>query len=57
MKKTYIIPEAIVVNIGIVRPIAESVAVNNKTVNDDACGWVKEENTTTGGKSVWDEEW
>ena len=56
MKKTYIIPEAIVVNIGIVRPIAESVAVNNKTVNDDDCGWVKE-NTTITDKSVWNEEW
>ena len=57
MKKTYIIPEVIVVNIGIVRPIADSMTLNEDTLVDGNGGWVKEEYPTINNKSIWDEEW
>ncbi len=58
MKKTYIIPEVIVVNIGIVRPIADSLTLNDGTTLEDGNGgWAKEEYSTITNKSIWDEEW
>ena len=57
MKKTYIIPEVIIVNIDIVRPIADSMTLNEDTLVDGNGGWVKEEYPTITNKSIWDEEW
>ena len=58
MKKTYISPEFILVELRGIQMLAESLGVdNNTTVSGTSGGWAKEDNTTISDKSLWDEEW
>ena len=58
MKKIYIIPDVMVVNIGNTHHLMQnSIKVDGSTtVNDDNGGWVKE-NKTVDNESIWDNEW
>ena len=61
MKKTYIIPEALVVELNLRTSLltAVSVTVNSAstdTVNSDEV-LTKENTSSGGGTNVWDEEW
>lgn len=57
MKKIYIIPNVMVVNIVNTHHLMQnSIKVDAKTVNDDDGGWVKE-NKTVDNESIWDNEW
>ena len=60
MKKTYISPEFILVELRGIQMLAESVPVDvtgETTASGNSGGWVKEENTTITDKNVWDNEW
>ena len=60
MKKTYISPEFILVELRGIQMLAESIPVDVNgatTTTDTSGGWVKEGNTTVTDKSIWDEEW
>ena len=58
MKKTYIIPEALTVNLSMSLPLATS---GHDEVSDDpdlVKGHVVDDgNSSDGSKNVWDEEW
>ena len=59
MKKTYIIPEALVVNLSMCSIIAvsgEGLQTNDKAARENAEGLAKE-SAGTSGTNVWDEEW
>ena len=57
MKKTYIIPEALVVSLFANAPVLQDMTLNNV----EGSGQYAKENVddlgSTGGKSIWDEEW
>ena len=58
MKKTYISPEMLTVQLGTVHMMAESMFVDTAgttSVTDGSGGWVKE--TTPSDVNVWDKEW
>ena len=57
MKKTYISPEFILVELRGIQMLAESVPVDDNTASGTNGGWVKEENTSITDKNVWDNEW
>jgi hypothetical protein len=60
MKKTYISPELLLVELRCSQMLAESVPVDVNgatTTIGTSGGWVKEENTTVSDVNVWDEEW
>ena len=59
MKKTYISPEFILVELRGIQMLAESIPVDltGETASGTSGGWVKEENTTITDKNVWDNEW
>jgi len=59
MKKTYIIPSALAVSIGSVRPISASLVLGDETTTteDTDGGWVKEDNSNIRDVNLWDEEW
>ena len=60
MKKTYISPEFILVELSGIQMLAESIPVHvtgETTASGTSGGWVKEENTSITDKNVWDEEW
>ena len=57
MKKTYISPEFILVELRGIQMLAESVPVDGNTASGTSGGWVKEENTSITDKNVWDNEW
>ena len=59
MKKTYIIPEALIVSLAMSTPLLDMSF--NDTIGDEV---LTKENvdglnnsSTGGGKSIWDEEW
>ncbi len=59
MKKTYIIPEALVVSLTMNAPVLNVGSLHDQEGDGQ---WVKEQvgtdgSTTGGGKSIWDEEW
>ena len=57
MKKTYITPEALVVSLFANAPVLQDMTLNNV----EGSGQYTKENVddlgSTGGKSIWDEEW
>ena len=57
VKKTYISPEMLTVQLGTVHMMAESLAINRSeaTINDANDILVKE--TTPSDVNVWDNEW
>ena len=57
MKKTYIIPEALVVSLYANAPVLQdpSVPVGGDHINTNE--FEVKESSTGGGKSIWDEEW
>ena len=55
MKKAYIIPEMLTVELGTCKMMAESLPVGGGTIDNPGDILTKEEKT--GGKNVWDEEW
>lgn len=60
MKKTYISPEFILVELSGIQMLAESIPVDltgATTTTGTSGGWAKEESTPITDKSVWDEEW
>lgn len=57
MKKTYICPEFLLVELRCSQMLAESYTRSETQVSGTSGGWVKEENTTITDKNVWDEEW
>lgn len=58
MKKTYISPEFLLIELRGLQMLAESVIVDgDTTVSGGSGGWAKEESSSNAGKSVWDEEW
>ncbi len=60
MKKTYIIPEALTVELGTLQMMAESMVINtNGTGSDDDTITGSEQILTKENKDVnlWDEEW
>lgn len=58
MKKTYITPEALVVSLFANSPILQDMSLHDELGQEVL---VKEQagtdGSTTGGKSIWDEEW
>ena len=58
MKKTYIIPEALTVNLSMSLPLAVSVYEGVSDDPDLVKGHVVDDgNSSDGSKNVWDEEW
>ncbi len=61
MKKTYIIPEAMIVELGTCKMMAESLPVGDEEIDDTGDILTKElqggQSSQGGGKSVWDDEW
>ena len=58
MKKTYISPEFILVELRGIQMLAESVPVDGNTASGNSGGWVKEENDNMiSDKNIWDDEW
>ena len=58
MKKTYISPEFLFVELRGIQMLAESVPVGNGTATGDNGGWAKEENDNMiSDKNIWDDEW
>ncbi len=58
MKKTYISPDFLLIELRCSQMLAESVpVVNEKTATGTSAGWAKEESTPITDKSVWDNEW
>ena len=56
MKKTYIIPKALIVELVSCQMMAESAPVSEDPL-DPGLFETKEHAATGGGKSIWDEEW
>lgn len=58
MKKTYISPAALTVQLGTVQMMAESLDIyTNSTGIDDDTITDDSQILTKGSKSIWDEEW
>ena len=58
MKKTYISPAALTVQLGTVQMMAESLDIyTNSTGTDDDTITDGGQILTKGSKSIWDEEW
>ena len=57
MKKTYISPEFLLIELRCTEILAESIVIDDGTATGSNGGWAKEENTSTTNKSIWDEEW
>ena len=58
MKKTYIIPEALIVELGTCKMMAESLPKSDEEIEDSIEILTKELNTNgSSGKSIWDDEW
>ena len=59
MKKTYISPEFLFVELRGIQMLAESVPVGKGTATGDAGGWVKEEEdyNPISDKKIWNDEW
>ena len=58
MKKTYISPKFVAVELRCTQMLAESLSFNNTTtVQGTSGGWVKEDNSTVSDVNLWDEEW
>ncbi len=58
MKKTYISPAALTVQLGTVQMMAESLDIyTNSTGTDDDTITDDSQILTKGSKSIWDEEW
>lgn len=58
MKKTYISPAALTVQLGTVQMMAESLDIyTNSTGTDDGTITDASQILTKGSKSIWDEEW
>jgi len=58
MKKTYISPESLLVELRCTQMLAESVGINSTTTTTGTNGgWVKEDNSPITDKNIWDEEW
>ena len=64
MKKTYISPEFILVELSGIQMLAESIPVDltgETTASGNSGGWVKEQvddiNSTVSDKNIWDDEW
>lgn len=55
MKKIYISPEFLLIELRCTEMLAESIGIGEGTADDG--GWVKEESTSTSNKSIWDDEW
>ena len=60
MKKTYIIPEALIVSLLANAPVLADTSVHDDEYGEEAL--VKEQgevgtSSIGGGKSIWDEEW
>ena len=56
MKKTYISPEFLLIELRCSNMLAESVALGGGSASGGNGGWAKESTPVTD-KSVWDEEW
>ena len=56
MKKTYISPEFLLIELRCSNMLAESVALGGGSASGGNGGWAKESTPITD-KSVWDEEW
>ena len=57
VKKTYISPEMLTVQLGTCKMMAESLNINStNTITDSNAILVKEQNTPSN-VNVWDEEW
>ena len=57
MKKTYISPETIVVRLMPVTIIATSLPKSDDEVETELTKEHYSDNSSAGGKNVWDEEW
>ena len=59
MKKTYIIPEALVVSLLANAPVLEDTSVHDELGEEALVKEQGEVGTSSigGGKSIWDEEW
>lgn len=61
MKKTYISPEFILVELSGIQMLAESIPVDltgETTASGNSGGWAKEENDNMiSDKNIWDDEW
>ena len=61
MKKTYISPEFILVELSGIQLLAESIPVDltgETTASGNSGGWAKEENDNMiSDKNIWDDEW
>ena len=55
MKKTYIIPESLTIQLVAMQMMAQSLPVGDDTITDPNEILTKENNSTD--KGVWDEEW
>ena len=55
MKKTYITPETLTIQLGTCKMMAESLPVGGGTINDPDDILTKEDKNS--GKNIWDEEW
>lgn len=59
MKKSYIIPASVTVQLGTCKMMAESVIINSNYDPDDTDTYINDQDQilTKGNKSFWDEEW
>ncbi len=57
MKKTYIIPNIIVVNLSMTMPIATSMLGKDEVGSGQLTKEYTDEGSSKGGTNVWDEEW
>ena len=57
MKKTYNQPACIVVKLGTIQMMAESLAINSTNVISDADEILVKEDNTLSDVNLWDNEW
>ena len=57
MKKTYISPKLLMVEVNCERMIAESLQVNATQNIGGSTNFVKSDRSSRGSYSVWDEDW
>ena len=57
MKKTYISPKLLVMEVNCERMIAESLQVNSSLDLGSSTNFVKSDRSSRGSYSVWDEDW
>lgn len=57
MKKTYIIPNTIVVNLSMTMPLATSMSGYDEVGSGQLTKEYTDEGSSTGSTNTWDDEW